>query len=158
VVFAGAALARILGRGGYSKLFGQDTAVDILGVAKPVDIPGGVALSGALILARIRPLIFWGWQILATRNSGGGVRYSNKCSIKGVRTSVRNKCSTAFLSQSVRISNRILEIFNRIRRFFNRILTEFLLIFQPNLGLVCCLVLRYKIGEQQLVGYKGHQD
>ena len=61
-----------------------------------------------------------------------------------------------FFGLSVRISNRILEIFNRILKLFNRILTEFLLIFQPNLGLVCFLVLRYKIDEQQLVGYKGH--
>jgi hypothetical protein len=34
----------------------------------------------------------------------------------------------------------------------------FAFIFQPNLGLVCCLVWHYKIGERQLVGCKGHQD
>ena len=45
--------------------------------------------------------------------------------LSAFRTNVSNKCSTAFLGQSVRISNRILEIFNRIRNFFNRILTEY---------------------------------
>ncbi len=33
----------------------------------------------------------------------------------------------------------------------------FAFIFQPNLELVCCLVWHYKIGGQQLVGYKGQQ-
>ena len=105
----------------------------------------------------------YGVDILGVSNTGRasvaggqGARHSNKRSIRVIRTNVRNTCSTVFLSQSVRISYRILEIFNRIRNFFNRILTEFLLIFQPNLGLVCCLVWHYKIDARQLVGYKGH--
>jgi hypothetical protein len=35
------------------------------------------------------------------------VRRSNKCSIRVVRTSFRNKCSNGFFGQSGRISNRI---------------------------------------------------
>ena len=47
-----------------------------------------------------------------------GVSFSNKCSIRGVRTSVPNKCSGAFLGH--------------FQNFSNRILTEFFVFFRAS--------------------------